>query len=361
MWTGRTGYLRLWWTVQAVFQTPSVRHNTWFIKSPTTKPRRQRRDLIGSGPTHKMSAAFTTPADQTWQTLLDELTLAYSERRQALGQSAYTPTDSNDVQDRAFWNAIAAWVLNNCINFIDHVHGPLNAGGTDFLYWTQSAFLTETGMFRRAVEWDGISDPVWLTDGPVSAGDIIGPWIFEDLQNGFGALKWTYKPDTTTDYNTDTIFAIGNISSDCVENRANFDAKWLAQSWTNIYADILYYIQAEQVLSNALWFARRYRGKAVLTNIPTMTPHSANIYFLPKSVGGYPFEDIEGLGLTENQFWFFESIVESSSASHVSSFIGNTTGNPFVLLGWTCPAQDRARIVYFRGSYWLLKWNFTNA
>lgn len=84
--------------------------------------------------------------------------------------------------------------------YIDHESGPLNPAGTDFLYftlaiWRATADLPANG-FRRATEWDGVNDPTW-SYGNAQAGDIIGPWIFADLQKGFSALHWTLVAPTS--------------------------------------------------------------------------------------------------------------------------------------------------------------------
>jgi hypothetical protein len=140
-----------------------------------------------------MPTPFTPAADATWQTLLDELTLAYSERRQSIGQAAYTPADGRDVQAASYWTVIQQWIETNCISFIDHINGPINEAGNGFRYWTFEALLSNIGIagdgFRRATAWDGSTEPAW-SYGQMQAGDIIGPWIFSDLQAAFSHLFW---------------------------------------------------------------------------------------------------------------------------------------------------------------------------
>jgi hypothetical protein len=151
-----------------------------------------------------MSTAFTTPGDASWQTLLDEITLAYSERRQALGSSSYTAIDGRDVSAAGYWNkpsypdmGLQYWLETSCTAFINHVTGPLS--GSDLVFFTLDSWQEEAGLnrsavagesFRRAAAWDGVATPTWEY-GFMQAGDIIGPWIFEDIQKGFGALKWS--------------------------------------------------------------------------------------------------------------------------------------------------------------------------
>jgi len=72
--------------------------------------------------------------------------------------------------------------------YIDHENGPLTDMGDEFLYfdldsWRAAAGLNASG-FRRS------TDGTTFYYGQMQAGDIIGSWIIEDLQAGFGALKW---------------------------------------------------------------------------------------------------------------------------------------------------------------------------
>jgi len=138
-----------------------------------------------------MSTAFTSPANAIWQTLLDEITIAYSERRQALGQSAYSAADGKDIQAASYWTTLQNWLETYCTSFIDHDNGPLTDEMDAFLYftldnWRAAAGLNASG-FRRSV------DGTTMLYGQMQAGDAIGPWIFEDLQKGFGALQQTVK------------------------------------------------------------------------------------------------------------------------------------------------------------------------
>ena len=142
-----------------------------------------------------MSKPFTAPAGQTWQTLLTKLTTAYSERRQVIGQSAYVPADRK-VQLAAYWAGLQGWLESNCMSFINHANGPLTDAGDAFLYFTLESWRAAAGLnangFRRSPLAGGTAY------GRMQAGDAIGGWIFEELQKGFGALRWTLSPLTYT-------------------------------------------------------------------------------------------------------------------------------------------------------------------
>lgn len=72
--------------------------------------------------------------------------------------------------------------------YIDHENGPLTDAEDDFLYFTLDSWRATAGLnvngFRRSV------DGTTMLYGQMQAGDVIGAWIFEDLQKGFDALKW---------------------------------------------------------------------------------------------------------------------------------------------------------------------------
>ena len=71
--------------------------------------------------------------------------------------------------------------------YIDHDNGPLTDAGNAFLHFTLDNWRATAGLnvsgFRRS------TDGTTFYYGQMQAGDIIGSWIFEDLQKGVGALK----------------------------------------------------------------------------------------------------------------------------------------------------------------------------
>jgi len=154
-----------------------------------------------------MSTPFTSPykSDVTWQDLLDEITRAYLERGQACGIGVNMPRinpriprnppeDNIDVQAAAYWLAIQDWVESACLSFVDHVNGPLNANEDGLLMFTLTTFRAAAGLhadgFRRATEWTGTGNPSW-SYGKMQADNIIGPWVFEELQKSVSAMWWS--------------------------------------------------------------------------------------------------------------------------------------------------------------------------
>jgi len=326
-----------------------------------------------------MSTAFISPANATWQELLagdspylNEITLAYSERRQAINQSVYTPSDGKDVQAVVYWTALQGWLEANCTAFIDHLNGPLNGDQTAFLYFTLATMRAAADLnafgFRRVpegVEWDGITDPVW-SYGQMQAGDIIGPWIFEDLQKVFGALKWTQK--TSVANRSQSKSAVGNTETSCVANLALYNSNWSTATWSaEIEYQYFHYVDVAQGTHSGSYdgfVASRQKGKAAISDIPTINPCVADIYLVPAShpFGSGTFYDVDSTGLPEGVFFLSETLVESSDAARIGTIeYGNIETSPVSLMGWTCPTVQRHVYYGYNASYWLLKWNFSNA
>ena len=318
-----------------------------------------------------MSTAFTPPANATWQTLLNELTLAYSERRQAVGSAAYTATDDRDVQAAAYWAAMQGWIQSNCGLFIDWVNGPTNPRAYDPYFWglflgfSLSAFRAAAGLnalgFRRVpegVEWDGETDPEW-SYGVMQAGDTIGPWIFEDLQKAFSALRWTSVALDFEKITRQRKEATSTCWGICKIDKAELAASWAAASW--VPTDYLYSIEAQH------YFYGSHRVKSSgpwpSNSIPTMRPCTSDLYLhvLPADPDNYEvFQDIDGIGLAEGS-QLFESQGASSDAIryYVAGGMGNYATEPTAAAGLTCPSQPKLYVAKIPTAAVLLKWDFT--
>ena len=317
-----------------------------------------------------MSTAFTPPANATWQTLLSELTLAWSERSQALYHehagpgNPYTAIDDRDVQAATYWRAIQYWVEWNCLYFIDLVDGPLSADRTAFLYWTLASFRTAAGLnaagFRRVpegVEWDGETDPVW-SYGHMEAGDIIGPWIFEDLQKAFAMLQHTSRAPAQVNGAKREGGASGGASTG--ETFAEVLAKariawaaasWVSGAWRAYSASSIRYDEQE-------WYViegSRQRANFQITEVATCVPCAIDFYSKP-FIPGWVFNDIDGLGFADAVYALIQSLPEDTTATRTTPMLGDISTAPFDLVVTTgdfaCNSESNRAV---------LKWNFTNA
>ena len=134
-----------------------------------------------------MSIPFTSVSGATLAQLLSEITLAYSERRQAIGQSAYIP-ELRKVQPAAYWRVFQNWLEANIAAFIDWKNGPLDKDRRNYLYFTLAAWRAAAGLnaagFRR-LPYSASS----FQYGVMQVNDAIGHWVFEEIQRGLGALR----------------------------------------------------------------------------------------------------------------------------------------------------------------------------
>lgn len=318
-----------------------------------------------------MSTAFTTPTDATWQELLDEIVLAYSERRQVLGQSAYTAEDSRDVQAASYWTTLQAWLETNCVSFIDHDNGPLTDDEDDFLYFTLDNWLATAGLnasgFRRST--DGSS----FSYGQMQEGDIIGPWIFEDLQKGFGALKWCKH---LIDYTLSRIkgFYDNLYFSTCSAALSSASTDWVNRpafsGGSHFYRA---YVWAKEIVPGIeyLFSLHREVGSFYVVGISvTDLPYTCDFYSLAKKVGtgSDVFYDGDGWGAVENKLFFLGSVGEQSGSDCTLACSFDIQSDLLTPFGISCPVGDTERSIFFASSPFsgnksgaLLKWNFTNA
>lgn len=136
-----------------------------------------------------MSVAFQSFDDPLSLAAANEIVLAYSERRQAVGQSAVAPlTSSDDPRDKTLWREMQNWIVQYHSSFVNHVHldGPVSGGV--FRYWVFNDLCAAAGVagndFYRQ---DGQGR---ITLGKIEAGDYRVRPNFDDLQKLFGMLRW---------------------------------------------------------------------------------------------------------------------------------------------------------------------------
>lgn len=140
------------------------------------------------------------------KTIMDELYLALFERLAAAGcaDPYYWEFMNFDTTDtREILHRFQGWCLGNLpggawgggyAGWVDHI----NSSGSTIVNFTLDNFYLAAGLvddddnpvgFRRTNEWDGINEPTFEY-GEIQRGDVIGYWIYEDLQKAFSALRW---------------------------------------------------------------------------------------------------------------------------------------------------------------------------
>lgn len=316
-----------------------------------------------------MSGVFTSPysAGVTWQTLLDELLRVYSEHRQVLGQSAYTLSAGKDVSARSYWVTLQKWLEGNCVNFVHHNDAP---NMFSLATWRAAAGLNANG-FRRAVAWDGASDPEWAY-GFMQTGDVIGPWVFEDIQKGLDALRWTRYGKVAVEggsYRSGEHFVEtdsgGPYDSEWAEVKAEVEAQYSAgestapsNAWCYSASSISlltkYHVNGGNMRSRPKWRAEMWDGLA----------HSAELWIRFQNTlylgHNNPIFDAQGEVFTEDAALrkYYEWAEEFTSFRE--QIIGSATAMPT----W-CVMPERNGKLNGLGytaweMLWLLKWDGPN-
>jgi len=159
--------------------------------------------------------AITDDMDLQSAALANEYYVSFVERGGSWSGDA--PAAGEDIQltspvtvERFHFKKMQTWIQNDAATTWVQSHetnGTLRANGyydnkSTIDLWTWANFKLATGLtsgFRRATtwpaDWTDYSDAAY-SYGPIQAGDIRGPWIFQDLQDAFKKLLWTLNIST---------------------------------------------------------------------------------------------------------------------------------------------------------------------
>lgn len=321
-----------------------------------------------------MSADFTTLTageNALSLTMANELVTAYSERRQAIGQSAVSAlTAGTMANDKTLWLAMQTWLEANCTSFVDHVSGPLNGGGTDFLYFTLATWRAAAGLnasgFRRSLD-----NGATFSYGTITAGDDWGKWNFDDLQKGFGALKWTKPTLSWVDGNSASVSLSPAPSLTWEEVKTAAETAW---SCGDTAASPCAYTEGDKIFSggyplNWLVWAGAGRGKPNCTT--KVIPHIACLYIRGKVFKRWPgaiydpIYDDNGSGIVESASYYLQ---ETSSEETGTTWTGALMGTSCASFpAWCINPEDYWTLHtypwrgYISDSGVVIKYNFTNA
>lgn len=186
--------------------------------------------------------------------------------------------------------------------------------------------------------------------GHAQAGDIIGHWIFEDLQKGFSALKWTYRINSATVYE----------SRDC----GGFGlpavlAGWAAASWTPHpeWAQWgRYTVGGNWNPANNYYSGWRRCMKTQVTFSADLVSRSMDVYMNATGFQGNPFYDIDGWCVVEGEYFKYDEVADFSDTIYNSDYIGKIDTCP-----WALVSKDVApNFSFCVAPYYICKWNFTH-
>jgi hypothetical protein len=319
-----------------------------------------------------MSAAFTAvtlTTDWAAQAFGTELALAVYERKRAAGISsagASSVSAGDDAQAASFWADLQDVLDDLCTSYVDHTAGADPYAGWEAFTlssWRLAAGLSSSG-FRRATtwptDWTNMADAAY-SFGQAQAGDIIGPWIFKDLQLGLSALKWTLYAGSWSWADGEIRYCFGGEDSDCDAARNSEISAWNTASWASggatWSAEVGVYAPSP---TTKQFYAYRYRAKIALASIYTGLASAVEFWGLASYAVG-AFADIDNLGLVDSQWFLMDTQAVDTEETRSSALLGDY-GNPVETLPLACPFTGDVFYSYYVANVQsLLKWNFTNA
>ena len=359
--------------------------------------------------------SFTIPTHLNFLTkpVLEELMVSFSEIAAVVdGMYQHNWSIGDSLQDGfGFW-----WFLQQDTmsaigrgTVIDHVNGPLNDTESDLLPFNETTFLEAAGLvggFRRArgLYLTGVNKgkPIWVTKGFIKHGDLVGPWIVEDLQKVLSTIKWTMREGKDISNVLQNPQHNSWVETDWgTRDRAAWEAWHLPhynaqRAWANYdwgpdvegpySAEVGFYGYGfYDCWGNATQgrvHRARTRAKSAIKDLPTTPTHTADLYnkLLDPAEDPSKFVDFDGIGLEPNKRIFIESF-SSASEHEQSSWNGNSLTDPADIVGIT-PFMNEVIGPYNEGKHsdscyplpfsvyanqrvsmdvseWLLKWNFT--
>ena len=264
--------------------------------------------------------------------------------------------------DWAGWRTIQEWLDNNCTSFVNHTI-DLTTVGIPTMFttttWRDVAGIDSSG-------WKRSTTGTWTGDyGYMQTGDVIGPWIYDELQAGLSALKWTKKGSDIQDTARKTAYEDG-IYTTCDVVLAAYKAEWIAAGWiADGYPSYYtaYYLRNHLSRNNSWIFeGRRRRARPTVSGIPDVTfNHTSHVYLLAgKWASDVDFEDIDGVTNGLGKLFLIEDFAASTNTSEVGALYGNSEVDPNPS---TCPVveEEYERGIECVSAWWIFKWSFSHS
>ena len=301
------------------------------------------------------------------KTILDEIWLAVAERQSAISgnfrgdnKQAYSGVLDNIQLLGSGLDTIQSWLESTVGAWVDY-RNPINDAGDgfrcfDLASWRDAAGLNVDG-FRRS------TDGIIFSYGLMQKGDWPGWWVYEDIQKGLSALRWTiqqgwFSADASTDYH---FYGEANVSSPPATGWSDAEAQAIAAATTNhwylgvtftSYSYLNHYTPSTEY---AGLDAKLERQNGVMVSPVGQNARSADLYFL--TTAPYTeFDSFEDTVGTQDQLSLISSFGESLS----DNFAFNCGGSS--IPAWpTEPVGDTTTTRgYSAIGYYLCKWNFSN-
>jgi hypothetical protein len=378
-----------------------------------------------------IAAAFTTiAADQEYlqdKDIVNEIMTTWREHAAAIGGSTNDKGNiavGHDVQAASFWAPIQGWAETNCVEFIDHDNTTL-AGFADTNSASQKSvtnWLTmytliscrdaagiHTNGFRRVTngvaydpdvnDWRDLDDPMY-TYGFIQVGDILGPWVLDDLQKFFSVLQWTYDHNT----GSGAVNAWSNMLCDGDSTISDGDAYTNAyNAWTNLITHDTWagsgsgltgldeadfysvqrlhdYDPPDPISATWTYQMEKSRSKPKITSIPEANIAADwELYAFPRRsdlASPNAYWDADSKGWTEGNSTLIENDTLAANCTAITGALIQSDNDfpPAMSPNWTPPPPfGNSNMVHgiqieagaggdewgLRGWYWIFKWDFT--
>lgn len=307
----------------------------------------------------------------------NEIQSAMSERMlAALSQPLSPLTENNYCQSVYLYSNWQTYLETFCLNYIDHINGPLAADKKDFLKFTLATWRTAAGLNPAGFTRYNTNGSV-KGYGIAQLNDAICPPLLSEIQRGISALKWSIGGG----YNYNTTAANAWPSSDSMEWRAAYYAD--TAPWTTLKAEAeSLYNAGEQYeygyIIGGMTNGNNYSaiigaGFAIDAYIPlaTVFPMTAiaDGYIYPEkitynSAWASPLSEYyaNGDGYTENEFTQISTgtYAANSNKAPIGSYGHSIASKPAWCNTPTSDARQQKGWLA-RTTFSLFKWNFTNA
>ena len=299
---------------------------------------------VGVGKGTFVSSPFTTISgtiDLQNLALVQELHLAYSERKQADGSAAATPlVAGQDIQAVSLWSTWQQWVEDECNYSKPWRDYSQNGGDFSGMEWppemTVSIMRALAGLhadgFRRVAgeswptDWTDNDDPAY-SYGIIQAGDIIGPWLWVDLQRAFSTFRM--RTLASAFIGSSRYYSKTSSASDATYATAAAaqDAAWPA-GWS---AGAAAFAASASVQGSYNVQGDRAKSEHDFS-CPLTQCVNVDLYGSLGIAGGTgAYVDIDGFGDGEGNLHLFDSVASNAGTLHM----GGTATNPHPLSGWT--------------------------
>lgn len=240
--------------------------------------------------------------------------------------------------------------------------------GSD-LFWTLATWRTSAGIasgFRRATtwptDWTDYSDAAYVAAGYgfMQEGDILGPWIFVDLQEGLNRLIWRPIIDVSVSWQHNDVATLWSPSnsSHAVWATAKAAAQANYAAYTPIKSAFYPFAEVTGTLVSSVYTADygRRAPYGQVTGLPILKKCEVDFYAFLRAAkwtdtGWTANWDDQGLGFTENAWnlWHSNSATQTATVLSSSTFGGGTIPNdlPAAPSAWPLNKQGQG----YEGGY----------